>query len=264
MIDPDNWDQVDELFQFLNLPFSIEVWEKCRKLNPQHTLSAYLVRIGGDKSYSTSSWKEENAKWLQAKAENKVLTHLDQVKENQRLKWKQRWGKSYTDDEYKFLDSFFKKILNTQNVSTPILEEYAKDFCELELVIKRKVRNGEDAKKEMDARDNIIKVAGFQAQNSRNIGDFESVGELFTYYAKKGWYPTWHHQDNDIVDKTMTDTQQYLKRIVMGQGNIAEQVEQKKRLYETSKRLEDDYSYTESEDAIEYEDEEAFENEQLG
>jgi hypothetical protein len=43
----------------------------------------------------------------------------------------------------------------------------------------------------MDARDNIIKIAKFEASNAKNAADFESVGELMVYYGKLGWHPKW-------------------------------------------------------------------------
>lgn len=74
----------------------------------------------------------------------------------------------------------------TQNVATPILQNYARDLCEVELRIKKGLRNGDDVKKDMDARDNIIKIAHFEASNAKNAANFESIGELMVYYGKKG------------------------------------------------------------------------------
>jgi len=80
----------------------------------------------------------------------------------------------------------------TQNVSTPILKQYARDLCETQLHINKGLRGGVDVKKLMDARDNIIKMAHFEASNAKSAADFESVGELMVYYGKQGWHPKWH------------------------------------------------------------------------
>ena len=94
-------------------------------------------------------------------------------------------------------------------------------------------------KKEMDSRDNIIKVAGFEAKNAINVGDFDSVGELITYFVKKGWQPNWAQEKKDVVDFTMHNIQQYLNRLVTNEGGLAEQVEQRREAYNTAKRLEE-------------------------
>ena len=150
-----------------------------------------------------------------------------------------RWSDSYTVEEYQWLENLYTQIIATQNVSTPILQDYAKDYCEISLRIKKKIRNGEDVKKEMDSRDNIIKVAGFEAKNAINVGDFDSVGELITYFVKKGWQPNWAQEKKDVVDFTMHNIQQYLNRLVTNEGGLAEQVEQRREAYNTAKRLEE-------------------------
>ena len=69
--------------------------------------------------------------------------------------------------------------------------------------IKKGLREGLDIKKDMDARDNIIKIAKFEASNSKSAADFESIGELMVYYGKKGWHPNWHSEPKDSIDFCM-------------------------------------------------------------
>jgi hypothetical protein len=46
-------------------------------------------------------------------------------------KLRKTWSGSYKPEELVWLDNFYNKIVATQNVSTPILQEKARDFCEL-------------------------------------------------------------------------------------------------------------------------------------
>lgn len=101
------------------------------------------------------------------------------------------------------------------------------------------MREGIDIKKDMDARDNIIKIAHFEASNAKSAADFESVGELMVYYGKKGWHPKWHTEPQDSVDFMMENIQNYLKRLVLNEGNFAEQVEEKRARYNMTERLEE-------------------------
>ena len=135
---------------------------------------------------------------------------------------KKNWSPNYTQDELLFLENYYNQIIATQNVSTPILQHYARDLCEIELRIKKGLRNGSDIKKDMDARDNIIKIAKFEASNAKSAADFESVGELMVYYGKKGWHPKWHQEPQDSIDFLMQNIQNYLKRLVQNEGNFAE------------------------------------------
>jgi len=90
----------------------------------------------------------------------------------------------------------------------------------------------------MDARDNVIKIAHFEATNAKNAADFESVGELMVYYGKKGWHPKWHMEPQDSVDFCMQNIQNYLKRLVINEGNFSEQVEDARERYNLTERLE--------------------------
>ena len=59
------------------------------------------------------------------------------------------------------------------------------------------------------------------------------------YYGKKGWHPNWHHEPQDSIDFMMENIQNYLKRLVMNEGNFAEQVEEKRARYNMTERLEE-------------------------
>lgn len=59
------------------------------------------------------------------------------------------------------------------------------------------------------------------------------------YYGKKGWHPKWHWEPQDSMDFMMENMQNYLKRLVMNEGNFAEQVEEKRARYNMTERLEE-------------------------
>jgi thiamine pyrophosphokinase len=57
---------------------------------------------------------------------------------------------------------------------------------------------------------NIVKTEGFEPKNAKNVGDFDSVGELYTWLEKRGWRPKWHTEPQDSVDFTIKNIQKYL------------------------------------------------------
>jgi hypothetical protein len=261
-IDAKDWNAVDRMLRWLDLPFEIDKWTKLHKVHGKDTLIAYLNLLK-DKQYETVSWKDANDRWVLALQEEEIDERIDELREQKYASLIKKWGDSYSKEELIFLDELYAQICSTQNVSTPILQQYAKDFCEITLRITKKIRIGEDAKKDMDARDNIVKVAKFEASNSKTAANFESVGELMVYYAKKGWRPNWHQEPQDSIDFLMGNIQQYLTRLVNGEGGLAEQVSSRKESYNLSQRLEEsDDTYNEDYDTpVEYEDGEALEEE---
>lgn len=256
---PEDFDSIDRLCRYLDIPFDLNQWTKLYEIHGSHTLTAYLEMLT-DEKYEATSWREENERWKIAKEQKTIDEEIELLSKAKIKELIKRWSGEYSQDELLFLENFYNKIVATQNVSTPILQEYAKDLCEIELRVKKGLRAGLDVKKDMDARDNIIKMAKFDAINSKVAADFESIGELMVYYGKQGWHPKWHKEPQDSVDFCMSNIQSYLQRLVTNEGNFSEQVEAKRESFNTAQRIEemgeDDFKkYEEVDASVEYEDE---------
>lgn len=237
MVNQENLGEVDRLCRYLDVPFDLDKWTSLYAQHKEHTLTAYFNMLY-DAHYSALQWADENERWRLAREENTIDEEIAALSDAKMRKLKKTWSSVYTKEELLFLDEYYNQIIATQNVSTPILEHYARDLCEIELRIKKGLRDGADIKKDMDARDNIIKIAKFEASNAKNVADFESVGELMIYYGKKGWHPKWHEEPRDSVDFCMENIQNYLKRLVINEGNFSEQVEDARQRYNLTERLE--------------------------
>lgn len=257
MVHQDNMGEVDRLCRWLDVPFDLNKWTQLYAIHKDHTLTAYFNTLL-DEHYQALQWADENERWRLARNEGTIDDEIEALSEAKVRKLKKTWSSSYSTEDLLFLEDYYNQILATQNVSTPILQHYARDLCEIELRIKKGLRKGDDIKKDMDARDNIIKIAHFEATNAKNAADFESVGELMVYYGKKGWHPKWHSEPKDDVDFCMQNIQNYLKRLVVNEGNFAEQVEDRRERYNLTERLEtienEAVEFDETAD-IEYEDE---------
>lgn len=261
MIDQSVLGEVDRLCRYLDLPFDLDVWTRLYTIHKDHTLTAYFNTLL-DSHYQALQWADENERWRLAQKEGTIDDEIKVIAEAKLKRLKKIWSPAYTEDELLFLEDYYNQILATQNVSTPILQSRARDLCELTLRAKKGIREGLDVKKDMDAIENIIKTCKFEASNAKNTADFESIGELMVYYGKKGWHPKWHQEPQDSIDFLMQNTQNYLKRLVINEGNFAEQVENKREKYNLTERLEvveneavefDDTADIEFEDAAEME-----------
>lgn len=238
MTPQDNLGEVDRLCRYLDLPFDLNKWTQLYKVHGEHTLTAYFNLLLDD-HYEALKWMDENERWRIAREEGTINEEIEVLNEAKLKRLKKEWSPTYSKDELLFLEDFYNNIVASQNVSTPILQHYARDLCEIELRIKKGMRSGQDIKKDMDARDNIIKIAKFEASNAKSAADFESVGELMVYYGKKGWHPKWHNEPQDSIDFLMQNIQNYLKRLVVNEGNFAEQVEDRRERYNMTERLEE-------------------------
>ena len=238
MIAQDSLGEVDRLCRHLDVPFDLNKWTQLYKIHKDHTLTAYFNMLLDD-HYQALQWVDENQRWHLAQSQGIIDDEIAALSEGKLRRLKREWSPSYTKQQLLWLDQYYNQIIATQNVSTPILQNYARDLCEIQLRIKKGLREGADVKKDMDARDNIIKIAKFEASNAKSAADFQSVGELMVYYGKKGWHPNWHTQPQDSIDFMMQNIQNYLQRLVRNQGNFAEQVEDRKARYNMTQRLEE-------------------------
>lgn len=238
MTPQDNLGEVDRLMRWLDLPFDLNKWTQLYEQHQDHTLTAYFNLLYDD-HYSPLQWMDENERWRQARLEQTIDEEIKSIGDAKMRRLRKTWSGSYKPEQLLWLDDFYNRIVATQNVSTPILQEAAKNFCELQIHIKEGLRNGVDVSKMMKQADDIIKTYHFEASNAKSAADFESIGELMVYYGKKGWHPNWHHEPQDSVDFMMENIQNYLKRLVMNEGNFAEQVEEKRARYNMTERLEE-------------------------
>lgn len=238
MVKQDNLGEVDRLMRWLDLPFDLNKWTQLYAQHKDHTLTAYFNLLYDD-HYSTLQWLDENERWHQAQREGTIDDEIEVLGEAHMRQLRKIWSGAYKPEQLIWLDNFYNQIVATQNVSTPILQEAARDFCEIELHIKEGMRAGVDVSKLMKQKDDMVKTYNFTATNAKSAADFESVGELMVYYGKKGWHPKWHHEPQDSVDFMMENIQNYLKRLVLNEGNFAEQVEDKRARYNMTERLEE-------------------------
>lgn len=236
MIDQSNLGEVDRLCRYLDLPFDLDKWTSLYQIHKDHTLSAYFNTLLDD-HYQSLQWADENERWRLARDEGTIDDEIAVLSDAKIKSLKKTWSSAYSNEELVWLQDFYNKIIATQNVSTPILQEKAKDFCELQLHIKKGLRTDVDVSKMMKQADDIVKTYHFEASSAKNAANFESIGELMVYYGKKGWHPKWHIEPNDSIDFMMQNIQNYLKRLVVNEGNFAEQVEDRRDRYNLTERL---------------------------
>ena len=266
MTPQDNLGEVDRLMRWLDLPFDLDKWTQLYAQHKDHTLTAYFNLLY-DAHYEPLKWADENERWRLAREEGTIDDEIKMLNEAKLKRLRKVWSASYKPEQLLWLDNFYNQIVATQNVSTPILQEKARDFCELQLHIKEGLRAGVDVSKMMKQADDIVKTYHFEASNAKSAADFESIGELMVYYGKKGWHPNWHTEPQDSIDFMMENIQNYLKRLVINEGNFAEQVEDRRARYNMTERLEEieneKVDFDETAD-VEYEGEDELSTELMG
>lgn len=265
IVPSDNLEKVDQMCRWLDIPFLIDQWTRLQRNAKERTLRMYLKLLEENASYSALDWSEVNEKWkLSMEAgtiEDNIPTINEQWRAQMRLKWPSDMERD--DDDYHYLENFYNDLCTTQNLVSATQRDDAKRLCEVGLLATKKIRAGLDAKNEMAIYHNIVKTEGFEPKNAKNVGDFDSVGELYTWLEKRGWRPKWHTEPQDSVDFTIKNIQKYLQRLVMNEGAIGDQVENRRKQLELANRMEEEYVYEDSTEDVEIEYEGAAELEEM-
>ena len=251
--------------RWLDIPFLIDQWTRLQRNAKERTLRMYLKLLEENASYAALDWRQVNEKWKQSMELGTIQDKIPAINEawraQMRLKWPSDMDRS--DEDYHYLENFYNDLCTTQNLVSATQRDDAKRLCEVGLLATQKIRAGLDAKNEMAIYHNIVKTEGFEPKNAKNVGDFDSVGELYTWLEKRGWKPKWHTEPQDSVDFTIKNIQKYLQRLVMNEGAIGDQVENRRKQLELANRMEEEYVYDDSMEDVEIEYEGAAQLEEM-
>lgn len=265
MVDYDDWNTVDKILQWLDLPFDINMWSKLLKSHSERALAAYFNLMETREEHDSIDWTDMTAKWKLHTELGTIETEVEFLSQDWLRRMETKWPGNYEKDDYVYLEQTHDRLCATQNIITGLQQENAKIITCLLLVIRQKIQDGHDVKKEIDSYNALVKASGFEATNAKNMGDFNSIGELARWLEKRNFQVSYANEKKDIIDFTIDNYQQYVKRVAAGEPNLIEQVERMKDILSRSETLEDELNQGKvnivaSED-IDYEDEEELEYE---
>lgn len=234
-------EKADKLCQYGDYPFDPNEWITMERAEKHNTFKKYCETKWA-LDYKNNDWKRLQTKW------NEILYNKDEDNNVGLLlaqkvrELRKEWGDDYTDKELLRFEQLYDDIDKSQSIVTAIQRDCAKKMCILSNKIEKALVNderGSDIKSLISAYDQLAKSADFTPKTAKNIGDFESVGELCAFLEKKGMkYEYYDWVPKDDIDKVMQDLQAYLKRIVLGETNIAEELNSKLDMVQQMTRLE--------------------------
>lgn len=228
MVDCSNWEQVDKFCQWADYPFLLDVWLKIYAQAKEKTLEAYVKGFTNGQSYETLYWKDAHEEWRTILESGEFRDRIPALSEENLAQLQLIWGKDYKPEELHYMENFYQRLCKSHNIITPTQEDNARNLAKLSIRISEKISNGADVDKDIKSSSELMKTGGFTTENVKNMSDFESVGELVAYLEKTGWRnPYYDGTSKDIVDETIANMQSFTRRLVMGESNLKETVDQK-------------------------------------
>lgn len=226
-------DKADKFCQYADIPFDLNNWMTVVNNNGYGAFKIYANQYWS-KKYDTTGWKTVHEEWKKIIEEND-RSKIDIFTQEDLKNLREKWGNGFTQEQLLYFENMYNDIDKTQSITTAIQKDNARKMCMLSYKIENAIwqndeqgKNGTEVKSLIGAYDQLAKSADFTPKTAKNVGDFESIGELCAFLEKRGYKNKFYDwTPRDEVDKVMLNLQKYTKRIVVGETNIAEELNNK-------------------------------------
>lgn len=235
------WNFLDQFCQLLNIKFDPSLWEKLHKTHGFKTFEVYANMMRSTTGEAVD-WRESHKKYLASVKEQMLDEEIPELKQKKIKDLQEKWGSNYCEEDLTYLENLLTGIIKTQDVNGAKSYDEAKKLCKTSLLIEQRIRAGDDFDKLLGSYEKLTKVADFTPKNSRNAGDFESVGELFGWLEKRGWQNKYFDGvTQDIVDATIKNIQSYVRNLYVNENSISEEIERRLEALKHVSDLENKY-----------------------
>ena len=249
----DDWDIVDKLCQFADIPFIPNKWQDIYKQNKEKSFPIYNA-IFISQEFEGLDWKTYYLEFKKLEKEGTITRELPQLNAAELLKLQNKWGANYSLEELDYLENLYNGMLTSQNVNGALQTDQALKLCKISLEIDNKIREGSDFDKLLSSYDKIIKSGDFTPKNVKNASDFDSVGELYAYLEKTGWVNRYYDgAKRDVIDETIANIQNFNRRLWVNESGMAEDVEKRLAALQHAQELEESEGFFDEADETQYE-----------
>ena len=247
-----NWEFIDRICQYVDLPFVPKEWEKMAKAKGYEAFP-YYARIFDSEEYEHLGWKEYYDEFKKLKTDGQIERELPALSEEVLKKLSARWGANYSEEQLDYLENLYSGMLATQNVNGALQVDQALKLCKISLEIDERLRAGQDIDKLLGSYDKLVKVSDFTPKNVKNASDFDSVGELYAYLEKTGWVNRYYTGvKKDVVDETMENIQNFCQRLYTNEPGIGDDIERRIAALKSARDLEAKFDIVEEDDFSQY------------
>lgn len=154
-----------------------------------------------------------------SRTHEELINKIVPIKESYLLRNRIKWGSGYTFEELISLENLFVNTLNANDVSNPMQIDAIKKACKMSIALDRAIILGDS--KEINelskAYQNFVKTAKIDEIITAASQDvISNVSELVEFIEKNGYQFNYYDGvARDVVDKSIVDIKEYLKRLVL-------------------------------------------------
>jgi hypothetical protein len=241
-----DWNMMDKICQYLDIPFEIERFEELRRTNNAADLLKAYNLIYFSEEYDNIDWKSYQEAYKELEAAGALEDAVPGLAEEKRHRLQEKWGFNYDDEALIYLENLYDGLLLTQNINGALQGDQAIKICKISYEIDCRIREGADFDKLLASYDKLVKTGEFTPKNVKNASDFESMGELCRWLEKRGFVnPFYDGETRDVVDETIKNIQSWNQRLYTNESGIGDEITQRIQALKTAAELESYYDLNE-------------------
>ena len=229
-LDQTNLNQVDRFLQHCNIAFYPNEWRKMHKRDPVAALRTY-TNTYYDMKYVKHDWGTQNTKLQQLAREGLIDTQLEELEPQLIAELRATWGNLDTET-LKRLERYYNSSLNDYNVQIEAHRDLLRKICRLSIMIDDDLAQGIVDKDKITQYERLMSTMMKTLEEATGEG-ISSIGEIVTFMEQNGFQPNFYSGvPRDEMDLLMENMQEYVRDLVLGEVNLTELYEGKKRAME--------------------------------
>lgn len=228
---------VDNWCRTYNIPFNPDKWIRMSKELEDQTFKEYINVImdeyKSDPNYKEQEdngelWKKVNSIWHRNLEFEELLTEIESIKDGWLKIQQSKWGPQYEFSEYLRLEEITNSTIRSTGTTNPLTIDTIRKLATTSVMIDRAISQGEvkDAAEYSKMYQAFIKSGGFEeminVSGSQDV--IANIADLCNYLEEKNFnFPFYDGVSRDIVDKTILDQQNWIRKFVVDNAGIIQQ-----------------------------------------
>lgn len=233
LIDGNNLNEVDRLFQHANMAFLPNEWRKMWKREGVAAFRKYANSYQ-EINYYKYDWGEQNEQLEKLAKEGVIATELDELTPSFIKRLKLTWGELPELDLIR-LERFFSASLSDYNVQTETQKDMLRKIARMSVLIDQDLAAGLVDKDKITQYDKLMTSALKTLETTQSEG-ITAIGQVIEFIERNGYKPHFYEgiprDEIDMIEKNIKD---YLRDLVQGEVNLTDLYERKQM-----EKMEDD------------------------
>jgi hypothetical protein len=195
--------------------------------------------------YQDSDWSNVNAMWEKAREYNGLLDKVQVIHADLLLYLRKKWGSSsdLVLDDYLRMEEYERHTLSHYPFKDEARKDVIRKLAKISVLSDKSITAGntKDAVSYLQAYNTLMKELGIGNEIANNEGSINTLSELVSYLEKKGFVLNYRISENrDVVDKTIENMQQYVRRLFNDSQETVNEMYTQKTLAEDAGTIIDD------------------------